>query len=199
VDDLNSVIEELQEKNFVLVGESMAASIAIKYVTKYQGKASKLVLLAGTPKWIKTDDYPYGGFGQDELQQRLEESGKSYSKGLRDIMELIFPEPGTEYLKDWGFKISQRTTLEITINSLVNFAKEDLRSLLPKIDIPTLIIHGKNDMVSPVEGAKYMHENISGSELYIFKDKGHMPNITAADEFNKILKEFITTGKLMKD
>ena len=50
-----------------------------------------------------------------------------------------------------------------------------------------------------LEGAKYMHENIPRSKMYIFKDNGHLPSMTATDEFNKVLKEFITTGKLLKD
>ena len=44
-----------------------------------------------------------------------------------------------------------------------------------------------------------MHEKIPGSKMYIFKGKGHAPSITAAEKFNKILEEFIKTGKLMKD
>ena len=48
-----------------------------------------------------------------------------------------------------------------------------------------------------MDAAEHMHEKISGSEMYIFKGKGHLPSITAADKFNKILEEFITTGKLI--
>jgi len=72
---------------------------------------------------------------------------------------------------------------------------------LRKINIPTLILHGEKDIVfmRVSEGAKYMHENVQGSKMYIFKDKGHFPSITAADRFNKILKEFIKTGELMKE
>ena len=80
-----------------------------------------------------------------------------------------------------------------------NFLKEDVRPLLRKINIPALIIHGGNDRAVRLEGAKYMHEKIPGFKMYIFKDKGHAPSFTAADKFNKILKEFITTGKLIKD
>lgn len=50
-----------------------------------------------------------------------------------------------------------------------------------------------------MDAAEHMHEKISGSEMYIFKGKGHLPSITAADKFNKILKEFITTDKLITD
>ncbi len=199
VDDLNSIIEELQDKDIVLIGESMGASIAIKYITKYPGKVSKLVLLGGTPKLIATDDFPHG-LPQDEFNSALALAMESYSKGMRLMMEWFFPEPGTEYLKEWGFKMSQKSTKDITANSIMNFAKEDLRSLLREIDIPTLVLHGENDWrCPPLEGAMYMHEKIPGSKMYIFKDKGHFPSITAADKFNKILKEFITAGKLMKD
>ena len=198
VDDLNSIIEELQEKNIVLIGESMGASIAIKYVTKYPGKVSKLVLMCGTPKIMSTDDFPHGQ-SSEVLDRMLTSAQESHSRFLRTFMELVFPEPGAEYLKELGFELCQKTPEEIAMNFANNFMKEDLRPLLGKINIPTLILHGENDMACPLGGAKYMHEKIPGSKMYIFKGKGHCPSITAADMFNKILEEFIKTGKLMED
>jgi pimeloyl-ACP methyl ester carboxylesterase len=198
VDDLNSIIEELQEKNIVLIGESMGAQIAIKYVATYPGKVSKLVLTGGTPKIIASDDFP-DGFPLEVSQRLLILFQESYSRGLRTFIKFVFPEAGTEYLRESAFAVCQKTTKEIAINCFSNFLKEDLRPLLGKIDIPTLIIHGENDRLMLLEAAKYMHENISGSKMYVFKDKGHAPSITAADKFNKILEEFIKTGKPMKD
>jgi len=198
MDDLNSIIGELQEKNIVLVGESMGASIAIKYVTSYPGKVSKLVLIGATPKEISTDDFPHG-YPLEVMQSLLTLFQESYSRGLRTFMKFVFPEAGTEYLRELACDVCQKTTKEIAINCLSNFMKEDIRPLLGKINIPTLILHGENDRACPLEGAKYMHEKILGSKMYIFKGKGHAPSFTAADEFNEILKEFITTGKLLKD
>jgi pimeloyl-ACP methyl ester carboxylesterase len=199
-DDLNSIIEELQEKNIVLVGESIGASIVIKYITKYPGKVSKLVLIGGSPKFIATDDFPYG-LPQDSIDAQYALAMESYPKWLRAFLELIFPEPGTEYLKEWGFKMSQKTPKEIAMNSIMNLFEADIRPLLGKINVPTLILHGESDPVftRAFEGAKYTHENIPGSKMYMIKGKGHFPSITAAEEFNKVLKEFITTGKLRKD
>jgi len=198
VDDLNSIIEELHEKNIVLVGESMGFSIAAKYVSKYPEKVSKLVLVAGSPKFMATDDYPYGNT-QDQMGLFASWFGESYSKGMRAFMEILFPEPGTDYLKEWGVEMSQKTTLEIAMNSITNLMEADIRPLLGKINVPTLILHGENDGSLRWENAKYTHENIPGSKMYIFKDKGHFLSVTAADEFNRILKEFVTTGKLLKD
>jgi pimeloyl-ACP methyl ester carboxylesterase/predicted amidohydrolase len=198
VDDLNSIIEELLEKNIVLIGESMGAQIAIKYAIKYPEKVSKLVLIGGTPKIIASDDFPHG-YPLKVSQGVLTFFQESYSMGLRTFLKLAFPEAGTEYLKELAFEVCQKTTQEIAINCFSNFLKEDLRPLLGKINIPTLILHGGDDRAVMLEGAKYMHENILGSKMYIFKGKGHAPSITAADEFNKILEEFIRTGKLLKD
>jgi len=198
VDDLNSIIEELQERNFVLIGESVGLSIAIKYVDKYPEKASKLVLVSGSPKFIATDDFPYG-IPQKDLNMYFAVMNESYSGGMRAFMKLLFTEPGTEYLREWGFKMSQKTTKEIALNSITNLFKADLRPLLEEINIPTLILHGESDGSVRWENAKYMHENIPGSIMRIFKGKGHFPSVTAADTFNKTLKEFITTGKLIRD
>ena len=199
-DDLDSIIEELKEKNVVLIGESIGASIAIKYVTKYPGKVSKLVLVGGSPHPLATDDFPYG-MPENSLAPLLTITKETYSNVARAFIELIFSESGTEYLKEWGLKMGVKTPMEISVNSFMNFVKEDLRPLLRKIDMPTLILHGEKDIIFTrvSEGAKYIHENISGSKNYIFEGKGHFPSITAADKFNRTLKEFVTTGKLLKD
>lgn len=197
-DDLNSIIEELHDKDIVLIGESMGASIAITYVTKYPGKVSKLVLLSGGPKMVATTDFPYG-FSKNDYDYGIALAMNSYPNFVKFTMGLFFSEPGTEYLKEWGFKQSQESTPDIAINSLRNLFEADLRPLLSKITIPTLIINGEIDKVVRWENAMYMHGNIPGSEMHVFNDKGHFPSITAADRFNKILDEFIITDNFSKD
>jgi pimeloyl-ACP methyl ester carboxylesterase len=196
VEDLNSIIEELREENIVLIGECIGASIAIKYFAKYPEKVSKLVLVSGSPKFIATEDFPHG-FSPHEAEQQFAALEESYSIWLRGFFELIFPELGTEYLKEWGFRMSQKTPKEIASNSLKNVFEADLRPLLKKINVSTLIINGENDGAVRIEGAKYMHENIQESRMYTFDGIGHFPSITAAEKFNRMLKEFITTETLI--
>jgi pimeloyl-ACP methyl ester carboxylesterase len=98
-------------------------------------------LIGGTPKVINTDDYPHD-YPLKLVQGLLASFQKSYSSGMKTFTKLMYPEPGTEYLAALGYKIFQKTTPEIAINSLSNHFKEDVRSLLGKINIPTLIIHG---------------------------------------------------------
>jgi pimeloyl-ACP methyl ester carboxylesterase len=146
---------------------------------------------------MATDDFPIGMPANMLVEAQRAPEGFDWAV----FLETVFPEPGTNYLREWGLKMALKTPPEISLNSIANLFVADLRPLLKKIDMPTLILHGEKDMVftSVSEGAKYMQENIQGSKNYIIKDAGHFPSITAADKFNGILKEFVTTGKLPKD
>ena len=121
---------------------------------------------------------------------------------VRKFWETIFSVPGSEHLVEWGLKSTQKTPPEIFVNSFRNYMNEDVRPLLRKINIPTLILQGEKCLI-PLEKARYLNKNISGSKLLISKKPEKwidvFPNIFEGDKYNKILEQFITTGKLIKD
>ena len=62
---------------------------------------------------------------------------------------------------------------------------------LCEIKVPTLILCGKEDNVTPVEQAEFMHKNIENSVLHIIENAGHMSNLEQPEQFNKYLGNFI--------
>jgi pimeloyl-ACP methyl ester carboxylesterase len=68
----------------------------------------------------------------------------------------------------------------------------DFRRRLKDITIPTLIVHGADDIV-PLSSAHYLNENIKGSRLAIIPDAGHLVMIEKPGEFNKIVLSFVET------
>ncbi|HEX6846557.1 MAG TPA: alpha/beta fold hydrolase [Chitinophagaceae bacterium] len=66
----------------------------------------------------------------------------------------------------------------------------DTRNILPTIRVPTLLIWGDQDKRSPISIAHQMQEAISGAKLEIIKGAGHVSNLEAAAQFNKIVKDF---------
>jgi len=67
----------------------------------------------------------------------------------------------------------------------------DVRPLLEKINVPTLILHGENDML-PIEAAEYLKERIPESQLHIFEDAA-LVSMSKPDDLNKVLEKFLTT------
>jgi pimeloyl-ACP methyl ester carboxylesterase len=68
----------------------------------------------------------------------------------------------------------------------------DVRPYLGKIQIPTLILHGENDIM-PLEDVEYLKKRIRSSKLYIFKN-ADVVSLTKPKEFNRVLERFLNTG-----
>ncbi|MDW8045247.1 MAG: alpha/beta hydrolase, partial [Nitrososphaerota archaeon] len=75
---------------------------------------------------------------------------------------------------------------------------EDFKSGKIRIEVPTLVIVGEKDRLTPVKYSQFFHSNITLSKLYIIKDAGHMVMVEKPDELNKILSEFITSFPWVK-
>jgi pimeloyl-ACP methyl ester carboxylesterase len=66
---------------------------------------------------------------------------------------------------------------------------------LAEIRCPTLIIHGKDDHISPVRNAEILHEGIPGSQLVLWDDLGHSPNVEDPERFNLVVRDFFLRGE----
>lgn len=84
-----------------------------------------------------------------------------------------------------------RPDQETYIKSVESAMKVNNTSLLPKIDIPTLIIGGQYDSVTPVWVQLLMHKQISHSEFVIMRNTGHYAKLEAKEAFNKTLRDFL--------
>jgi pimeloyl-ACP methyl ester carboxylesterase len=72
--------------------------------------------------------------------------------------------------------------------------EDDIDSLLPDIQVPTLVMNGTSDRLTPFEYGRYLAEHIPGAQFYAFRGKGHMLMFTATSEFCEVLHCFIRTG-----
>jgi 3-oxoadipate enol-lactonase len=64
-------------------------------------------------------------------------------------------------------------------------------SILHTIKVPTLILVGAEDKVTPLTAASKMHELIQGSLKYVIPQAGHLSNLENPDEFNDQLRQFL--------
>jgi len=70
-------------------------------------------------------------------------------------------------------------------------SREDQTSLLAQINVPTLILVGREDPITPVEDSETMHSRIQDSRLVVIENAAHVSNIEQADVFNQELKAFL--------
>jgi hypothetical protein len=110
--------------------------------------------------------------------------------GVKRLMELWFPNPKDQHIRDWLQKSVEKTPPEIIINTFINYNEEDVRHLLKLISMPTLIIaHSKF-----TEIGEYMNNRIPNSKLRLLEGN-IFPNLFQAEDFNSILEKFIISDE----
>jgi len=70
-------------------------------------------------------------------------------------------------------------------------ARRDYSEDLPNINVPTLVIVGRDDPIRPVADAEFMHRGIRGSRMETIEDAAHMTNLEQPERFNQALKDFL--------
>ena len=71
------------------------------------------------------------------------------------------------------------------------FAEHNVRDVLPRIDVPTLLLYGDKDVRSPLSVAEEMHAGIPRSRLVVMPGVGHMADMEAAERFNAEVRSFL--------
>ena len=74
---------------------------------------------------------------------------------------------------------------------ILAMAEADLRDVLPRITVPTLLLVGEEDVRSPLSVAEELHEQIPGSTLVVMPDVGHQSNVETPERFNGEVRSFL--------
>ncbi|GAB2850552.1 alpha/beta hydrolase [Actinocorallia aurea] len=74
---------------------------------------------------------------------------------------------------------------------MLSFTPEDLA----KIDMPTLVVHGRQDVIVPLECSYYLAEHLPQADLYVIDKCGHWTQIEQAARFQGILRDFLATAR----
>jgi 2-hydroxymuconate-semialdehyde hydrolase len=62
---------------------------------------------------------------------------------------------------------------------------------LAKLDVPTLVVHGRQDVIVPIECSYYLAEHLPQADLYVINKCGHWTQVEQADRFRTILRDFV--------
>ena len=196
--DLNVLMEHLDLREAALVGFSMGGGEVVRYIATYGSeRVTKAVLAAAVPPYLyKSTDNPDGGL-DDAAISGMENAIKADRLAFLDEFCTNFFSAGTELKvsqeqREYARDICAFASPKATLDCIGAFARTDFRDDLPKVTVPTLVIHGDSDAIVPFEvSGKRTAVAISGSELVVVKGAPHGFNASHAKEFNAALLDFL--------
>jgi pimeloyl-ACP methyl ester carboxylesterase len=90
-----------------------------------------------------------------------------------------------------AFGASMRTFHPAGFRAMANASAENLRDVLPHIELPTLLICGAEDVRAPLPVARDLEASIPASTLVVPPGVGHVCNLEAPKEFNAVVRSFL--------
>lgn len=189
VDDLIKFMDKLDIDKAVICGLSMGGFITLNAAKRFPDRFEALILcdtqcIADTPEIKEKRLKTIAKIEGEGVADFNEEFIKSvfHKDSLADKKELV------EELRRVVFANSRHSIIQ---GLLALAIREDTCAILERIRIPTLIICGREDAVTPLEESEYLKEHVLGSTLKVIDDAGHVSNLEQPNEFNQYLGEFL--------
>jgi non-heme chloroperoxidase len=194
-DDLAAVIDTLGLKDVLLVGHSMGGAEVVRYLGRYgSAKVKKVVLVAAVgPYVVQTADNPYGA-PMAYHQATLKAWAADLPKWAMDNQAPFFTPDTSPAMKAWLTDQLIATPVPVVIATFKALIGKDLRPDLPKIDRPTLVIHGDKDVSAPLAiTGQRLAAGIRSAELKVYPGAPHGLFVTHMDRLNADLETFFKT------
>ena len=197
-DDLAAVIEQTGAQDAVLAGFSMGGGEVARYMSRHGGKSvSKAILVSSVvPYMLKTSDNPEGTEQAvfDEMAQGMKaDRAKFFAAFFKDFFGVgLTSHPTSNEVLEWARSVSMQASLKATLASAQSFASTDFRGDLPAFKVPTLIIHGADDKIVPIDAAgRAAARAITQATLIEYDGAPHGLQATHKNQLTKDMLEFI--------
>ncbi len=171
IDDVFRVMDALSIERCVLAGFSRGTVTALRAVLRNPGRFDGLVLMNGS-SGVSRPDTP--------LASRVPLSrwpGDTHLDHLKWFIERCTPESDSDHIRRWGINILSRATPEAAERLMMVEPETplDWAAELPRLRLPTLLLHGALDPFCSVDSMRYIESLIPGSKLVVFEGCGHLP------------------------
>jgi pimeloyl-ACP methyl ester carboxylesterase len=189
VDDLFETLSSLFVEKAVLVGLSMGGYVALRAVEKNPSRVKALVLCDTRAEPDANENKIKRAAAVDFI--RAHGVGPFVEPFLKDSLAqatLTGKPKVVEFLKGVALKSSSEAVMA-ALAALA--ARGDATTGLPSIKVPTAVLVGSQDKITPLPLSEAMRSRIPGAELRLIPDAGHFSNAENPDAFNQSLVSFL--------
>ena len=201
-DDLATLVDALDLTNIIHVGHSTGGGEVARYIGRHGTKrVAKAVLIgAVTPLMLKTAANP-GGLPMEAFDKIRAGVLADRSQFFKDLTTLFYGADRkgakvSQGLRDSFWLQGMQAGFKAVIDCIKAFSETDFTDDLNKFDVPTLIIHGDDDQIVPIDASALLSAKIiKGATLKIYRGAPHGMCSTHKDQINADLLSFFNAEK----
>ncbi len=200
--DLYEFLNELGLNDVALLGHSMGASVIWCYIDLFgPERLSKIILvdqspfLTSDPHWTQQELVDSGAIftAQQVFDTVAALRSKEAEQMTRWLIDRMVTEHATSELKEWIAQCNLKMPRDLAAALIYNNRHTDWRDLIPRINLPTLIISGRASVI-PWKSQEWIHGQIKGSQFEVFEEAEggrHFMFIENPEKFNRLITEYL--------
>jgi pimeloyl-ACP methyl ester carboxylesterase len=190
-DCLAGFLEKLGIDAACVAGLSFGGILALALQRRHAARSTSLILASAYAGWA-------GSLPADVAKQRLRQALALADGRPEDfvgaLLPTMFSKPMPRETVD-DFRASMQAFHPRGFRAMAEASAEDVRDVLPHVDVPTLLVYGDRDVRAPRAVAETLHAAIPGSRLVVLPDSGHVCNVEAPNEFNDAVRNFLRDSR----
>jgi pimeloyl-ACP methyl ester carboxylesterase len=175
---IRGALDELELSNPFVIGHSMGGAVTMDLALRFPTLPKGLVLV-GTGARLRV------------LPHILDEIKKEFAQAVEFICELSFAKDVPKEMLEVAIAEMLKNSPDVLHGDFSACEQFDIMEEVGGINIPTLIICGDQDALTPVKYSRYLAERISGSRLEVIEGAGHMVMLERPEQFNKKMEAFL--------
>lgn len=193
VDDLRAVLDAAGSEQVTLYGDTEGGLFAMMMAAVDPARVSALVLVNCIPRFLRADDYPIGI--PPDVAEILSENYAEQHGTTGAVLELTAPSMADDARFRTWFTRYQRLSVPLGLarSTFEWFGECDVRTALPQIQVPTLVVGRRDAKFHRLAYAEYLAEHIEGAELRVVDGADTLP--FHAGDFGPVLdhvEDFLT-------
>jgi sigma-B regulation protein RsbQ len=188
-DDLLALMDELDLRDAVVVGHSVAATIATMAAVRRPDRFGLLVMVAPSPCFMNDPPGYAGGFDAAQLTALIDGLAEGQAAWSRAVAPVVMGNPDRPELS--GQLADSFCAMDPVI--ALRWARAtfltDIRALVPRVNVPSLILQCQSDALAPLSVGDWLHQHLPRSRLVRLQATGHCPHVSAPDEVAAVLRD----------
>jgi pimeloyl-ACP methyl ester carboxylesterase len=164
-DDVRGVLDAAQSERAVVLAEGDGGPTGLLFTAMHPERVAALILANTTARRLRADDYPIG-LAPETVDFRVEMTRSLW--GTPDVVPMLFPSRADDpEFGDWMARFMRAMATPRNAAALFRYFIENLdaREALPLIQVPTLVLHSKNNRDLSIEEGRYLADHIAGAKF----------------------------------
>jgi class 3 adenylate cyclase/pimeloyl-ACP methyl ester carboxylesterase len=191
VDDLRTVLDAVNSERAFLIGHTNAALLACLFAATHPERTAGLVLVGGMLSYLDRGDGI--GFPAEFRDGLLDYAVRSWGDPDSERLDLLLPGEGRTELRQRAARMERLAMGPGAVRQFLEMMFDiDIRSVLPSIQAPTLVMHRKDDRFVPVGAGRYLADHIDGARYVELVGDDHFWFLGDVEPVLEEIAEFIT-------